>query len=81
MSFFGNVAINRVNLHYAVQQFASEHRQLVDALETLMDEANASQVLDENFCEKVRRWSQRVRLHELRESELINDVFGEALDL
>lgn len=66
-------------LERAIQQLSAEHRQLLASLETLINEANAAVSLDNTLREKVRDWVERVRQHEARETDLVQEAF--TLDL
>ena len=66
-------------LEHAVCGMIEEHRQLVKSLKTLIEEAEAETKLEDAFRQKVLRWIQRVREHELLENELLEDAFVEDL--
>jgi hemerythrin-like domain-containing protein len=63
-------------LERTIQQLAEEHCQLAQSLDALIDEARASTSLDASFREQVRGWVERVRQHEMRENDLIQDAFN-----
>ena len=62
-------------LEHAVGKLIEEHRQLAKSLNALVEEAHAEAKLEDAFRQKVLQWIQRVREHELRENELLEDVF------
>jgi hypothetical protein len=62
-------------LEHAIGHLLDEHRELAQSLDTLIDEAGTIQPLDNVFREKVLRWIERVRDHEAREIELLEDAF------
>jgi hypothetical protein len=66
-------------LEHAVCSLIEEHRELVKSLNTLVEKANAQAKVEEAFRQRVLQWIQRVREHELRENELLQDVFAENL--
>jgi hypothetical protein len=66
-------------LEHAVRHLLQEHRELTQSLDTLIDEAAAIQHADKPFREKVLRWIERVRDHEARENELLEEAFEEDL--
>jgi len=66
-------------LEHAARGLVDEHRQLVRSLDTLIEEVEDAQNLDDVFREKVLRWIQRVRDHEARENDLLEDAFVEDL--
>jgi hypothetical protein len=66
-------------LEHAVQILIHEHRQLVESLDTLIDEVEARARLDDAVRQKVLRWIKHVREHETRENELLEDAFVEDL--
>jgi hypothetical protein len=56
-----------------------EHRELIRSLDTLIEEVEASNSLNDAFYEKVRHWIFRVRDHETREDELLERSVNEDL--
>jgi hypothetical protein len=62
-------------LERSVQVLAEEHGELLASLDSLVAEATAVSSLDDAFRDKVRRWIGRVRRHEVREGELVQDAF------
>ena len=66
-------------LQHAIQNLHDEHRQLVQALDTLMEDLEAKEKVDDVCRQKVARWIERVRAHESRENELLEDAFVEDL--
>jgi DNA-binding transcriptional ArsR family regulator len=63
-------------LERTIQQLAEEHRQLAQSLAVLLEQARAATSLDDPFREAVRRWIERVREHEARENDLVQDAFN-----
>jgi hypothetical protein len=63
-------------LERTVQQLAEEHRQLARSLEVLIEQARAATSLDDPFREEVRGWVERVRRHEVRENDVVQDAFN-----
>ncbi len=66
-------------LERVIEQLAQEHRQLLQALEALIEAARSPRCLGEPFQAEVREWVERVRQHEVRENDLVQDAFN--LDL
>jgi hemerythrin len=59
----------------AIEQLAEEHRQLRQSLESLIRQSTAAASLDQTLREQIRQWIKRVRQHEVRENDLVQDVF------
>jgi hypothetical protein len=59
-----------------IQRLAEEHRQLAQSLDALIEQARVAMGLDEAFREEVRTWVERVRRHEVRENDLVQDAFN-----
>jgi hemerythrin-like domain-containing protein len=62
-------------LERTIQQLGEEHGQLRQALEVLLGEAGTAIGLGDRFREEVREWIERVRQHEAREDDLVQDAF------
>jgi hypothetical protein len=63
-------------LELNIQQLADEHRQLAGTLDGLVRKSGAATRLDETLRQEVRAWVERVRQHEARENDLIQDAFN-----
>jgi hypothetical protein len=63
-------------LERTVQQLADEHRQLAESLEGLVKECGAATNLGDPLRQAVRAWVERVRHHEARENDLIQNAFN-----
>jgi hypothetical protein len=63
-------------LERTVQQLAEEHRQLAQSLAALIEEARVAASVGAKLREEVREWARRVRQHEMRENELVQDAFN-----
>ena len=63
-------------LERTVQQLADEHRQLAESLDGLIRESGAAASLGDTLRQEVRAWTERVRQHEARENDLIQDTFN-----
>jgi hypothetical protein len=63
-------------LERTVQLLAEEHGELLTSLDALVKEAEKAAKLDNGFRDKVRGWVDRVRRHEVREGELVQDAFN-----
>ncbi len=66
-------------LERSIQQLEEEHRQLGRTLEALLTEVKAITGQDLALREKVRAWAERVRHHEARENQLVQDAFNRDL--
>jgi hypothetical protein len=62
-------------LERAVQELAEEHRQLAQSLAALLEKARAATSPDATVRQAVRDWVERVRRHEARENDLVQDAF------
>ena len=59
-----------------IQQLADEHRRLVESLDGLVREFGTATKLGDTLRQEVRAWVERVRQHEARENDLIQDAFN-----
>jgi hypothetical protein len=59
-----------------IQQLADEHRLLAGTLDGLVRKSGAVSKLGETLRQEVRAWIERVRQHEARENDLIQDAFN-----
>jgi len=75
--YMGAVRKREPRLEHTIQQLEEEHRQLLRSLETLLGVVQAATSLDNVFREKVRAWVERVRHHEARENEVIQDAYNQ----
>jgi hemerythrin len=73
--YLDSVRKGEPRLERTVQQLALEHCQLMQSLNALLDRAKAGGSSDVKFKEEVRKWVQRVRLHEAHENDLVQDAF------
>ena len=63
-------------LERTIQQFVEEHGQLRRSLDALIGEATAATSLGDTLREEIREWIERVRQHEIRENDLVQDAFN-----
>jgi predicted nucleic acid-binding Zn-ribbon protein len=63
-------------LERAIQQLEEEHRQLLESLAALVEEAAAATSLGDPLRDRVRSWVTNLRQHEIRESDLVQDAFN-----
>ncbi len=63
-------------LERTVLHLAEEHRQLAQALDALVQEAETAVGPDSGFDERIRAWVDRLRQHEARENELFQNAFN-----
>jgi hypothetical protein len=73
--FLTDVAEREPRLDRAVEHLVAEHRELAQSLDTLVRKARATSVLDNALREAIRGWIARLRDHEARETDLIQDAF------
>ena len=59
-----------------IQQLADEHCQLAGTLDSLVRKSGASTKLGDTLRQEVRAWIERVRQHEAREHDLVQDAFN-----
>jgi hemerythrin-like domain-containing protein len=64
------------HLERAILQLAAEHRELAQAVAALLEQARAVRDLDGKVRDAVREWIARVRRHETRENQLVQDAFN-----
>jgi hypothetical protein len=62
-------------LERVLRQLAEEHRQLLQSLAALIEQARAAPNLDDTLRGEVRKWVESVRQHEFRENNLVQDAF------
>jgi hypothetical protein len=63
------------HLERAVNQLRGEHGELRRSLVALAEEAGGARALGADFRQKVRKWIERVRDHEMRENVLVAEAF------
>src|SRR5579871_6847941 len=63
-------------MQHAVSQLGIEHGQLMQSLNGLVTRASRAAGADETLCEDVLQWLDRIRNHEHRENELIQEAFN-----
>jgi chromosome segregation ATPase len=63
-------------LERTIQQLAEEHHQLAKSLDALIKEAETASNLGDKLRGEVRGWIERVRRHEARETDLVQNAFG-----
>ena len=63
-------------LERTVRQLVQEHGQLAASLEALVRGAETATRLEDRLCKEVHAWVARVRGHERRENELVQNTFG-----
>jgi iron-sulfur cluster repair protein YtfE (RIC family) len=74
--YMGAVRLREPRLEHAIRQLAEEHRQLTQSLDTLMTNAKAAAHVTDEFCQELHAWVERVRDHEARENQLVQDSFN-----
>ncbi len=59
-----------------IEKLHAEHQELAQALDDLLGEVRGCESLEAAVRDRVREWIMRVRCHESRESNLIQDAFN-----
>jgi hypothetical protein len=62
-------------LERAIRELAEEHCLLTESLDALLMQAKAAENLEDTLREGIREWIKRVRRHEIRENDIIQDAF------
>lgn len=73
--FLDEMEANEPRLQRLVQQMMDEHRDLRQRLDSLHGDAIMATRVDEALREKVRRWTDALLRHEVRENDLVQDEF------
>lgn len=60
----------------SIDQLAEEHRRLAQSLDALIGEAKAATSPTDVLREQAREWVGRVRQHEVRENDLVQNAFN-----
>jgi hypothetical protein len=63
-------------LERMIHELAEEHRQLTQSLDALVTTASAAPQLEDTLRTQVRGWVASVRLHEVRDNDLVQDAFN-----
>jgi iron-sulfur cluster repair protein YtfE (RIC family) len=63
-------------LERTIQQLAEEHGQLRQSLDALIEEAGAATGVDDALRNHIRELIARVRQHEIRENDLVQEAFN-----
>jgi hypothetical protein len=64
-------------LEREVQELAEEHGQLRQSLDALIGQTRAATSVSDALRDKIREWIERVRQHEFRENDLVQDAFNQ----
>jgi ElaB/YqjD/DUF883 family membrane-anchored ribosome-binding protein len=67
------------NPERTVEHLRQEHRELLEALDTLIEVVQSADRRDDVIREKIHKWVERVRRHETRKDDLIQEAY--TLDL
>jgi hypothetical protein len=73
--FADDLRQNDARFQRLAQDLIDEHRELRQALDLLHAEAVTASRVDEALRGKIRHWIERIRSHEFRENDLIQDAF------
>jgi hypothetical protein len=63
-------------LEWNIQQLADGHRQLADSLDGLVQESGTATKLGDTLLQEIRAWIERLRQHEAREDDLVQDALN-----
>jgi hypothetical protein len=63
-------------LDRTIDQLAEEHGLLAQSLGVLIEHARSAASPDDPFREEIRKWVERVREHEARESAVVQDAYN-----
>lgn len=63
------------NLERSVERLREEHREFLEALDTLIEVVQTAAGLDNVLREKIHKWIERVRRHETQEDDLIQEAY------
>jgi hypothetical protein len=74
--YMDSVRQREPRLERTVEELAAEHRQLLQALDRLLDQAGAPAGDAGTFGAEVRAWVASVRRHEGREINLVQEAFS-----
>jgi hypothetical protein len=74
--YLGEVRKWEPRLDRAIEHLAEEHSQLKQYLETIIGEARVATSLGDPLREAIRECIERVRQHEIRENDLVQDAFN-----
>lgn len=72
--YVDKLAENEPRLGRVAQQLGEEHRELRHSLDALHGEAIVASRVDNDLCEKIRKWIDRLMRHERRENDLMQDA-------
>jgi iron-sulfur cluster repair protein YtfE (RIC family) len=62
-------------LERPIQQLAEEHQQLAKTLDALVLQVDAAAFVGDLLREEIRTWIERIRQHEIRENEFVQEAF------
>jgi hemerythrin len=60
---------------HAIAQLRVQHRELAQTLDGLILQSQSRQTVDEAFRAMIQEWSNRLRAHETKEDELVQEAF------
>jgi hypothetical protein len=72
--YMDTVQRQQPRLTWTIHQLAVEHGELTHSLDALIAEATTATMLGDALREKVREWIGRLRLHEIRETDFVQDA-------
>jgi hypothetical protein len=72
--YMDNLADDQPRFHRVVEQLGDEHRALRRALDMIHADTIVASGVDEDLLQRTRDWVARVRQHETRENDLVQDA-------
>lgn len=64
------------NMERTAEHLRQEHREFLEALDTLIEVVQSAASLDDALREKIHQWIERVRRHEMSEDDLIQEAYN-----
>ena len=78
--YLDNLAEDQPRFHALVEQLGEEHRALRQALDLIHADTIVASSVDDALLQRIREWIGRVRQHEARENELVQDAADSDVD-
>jgi hypothetical protein len=74
--YMDKVSKREPRLERAIQQLKEEHRELTKSLDACIEQARTAPSLGDSVRDAVRHWIERIRQHEMRENQLVQEAFN-----
>lgn len=72
--YMDNLAEDQPRLQRLIEQLGDEHRELRQSLDLIHADTIVASGFDNALRERIREWIERVRRHETRENDLVQDA-------